>query len=187
MNRIRRIWHVLLALTYRRICFRSFGPRSFIVRPIQIINPRYIKIGNRVRIQSQARLEALDKFRVPLLEIGDNCNIEQNVHIICSNSVKIGPNCSITARCSIVDTWHPYSGIGADAKIGEALNRERAFVEIGDNCFLGIGSVVMPNVRLGRRCVVGANSVVRSGEYADGSVLAGVPARVIKVVAPQDY
>jgi acetyltransferase-like isoleucine patch superfamily enzyme len=187
MTLLRRLWHFFLAITYRRLRFRSFGPRSFIVRPIQVFNPCYMSIGNGVRIRHHARLEALDTIRRPNLVIEDNCNIEQGVHIICSHHVHIGRNCSITARCTIVDTWHPFTHIGAEAKIGTALNREPASVEIGENCFLGTGSVILPNVRLGRRCVVGANAVVTAGNYPDGSVLAGIPAKIIRTVPPEEY
>jgi acetyltransferase-like isoleucine patch superfamily enzyme len=187
MNRLQRLWHVLLALTWRRVCFRTFGPRSFIVSPQQIVNPRYMSLGNRVRIRHHVRLEALDTLRQPQLVIGDNCNIEQNVHIICSHSVHIGRDCSITARCSIVDTWHPFTHIGASAKIGDQLNQEPASVHIGDNCFIGIGAVIQPNVRLGHRCVVGANAVVLAGNYPDGTVLAGVPARALRVVSVHEH
>lgn len=183
----KRLWLALVAQVWHRWRFRTFGPRSFILAPQQIVNPRYISIGDRVRIRHQVRLEALDTLREPHLVIGDNCNIEQNVHIICSHMVRIGRDCSITARCAIVDTWHPFTHIGALTKIGATLNTEPASVEIGDNCFLGIGSVIQPGVRLGRRCVVGANAVVLAGDYPDGAVLAGVPARVLRVVPAQDY
>jgi acetyltransferase-like isoleucine patch superfamily enzyme len=186
MNRVQRLWHVLLALTWRRWRFQNFGMRSFIVSPQQIVNPRYMQVGDRVRIRHHVRLEALDTLRQPHLSIGDNCNIEQNVHIICSHSVQIGNDCAITARCAIVDTWHPFTHIGPHAKIGDGLNQEAASVVIGDNCFLGIGAVIQPNVRLGRRCVVGANAVVLAGDYPDGAVLAGVPARVLRVIPAQE-
>lgn len=187
MSRFARLLHLLLAACWWRLRFAAFGWRSFIVQPQQIVNPRYIRIGNRVRIRHHVRLEALDTLRRPSLVIGDSCNIEQNVHIICSHSVRIGRDCSITARCAIIDTWHPFTHIGVDRKIGEVLNTEPASVEIGDNCFLGIGAVIQPNVKLGRRCVVGANSVVLAGTYPDGAVLAGAPARVIRVIPPADY
>ncbi|MFZ2991057.1 acyltransferase [Ideonella sp.] len=187
MTRTNRLWHALLALTWRRWQFRHFGPRSFIIDPQQIVNPRCMSLGDRVRIRHQVRMEALDTLREPHLVIGDNCNIEQNVHIICSHSVQIGRDCSITARCSIIDTWHPFTHIGAHAKIGDGLNAEPASVEIGDNCFLGIGAVIQPNVRLGKRCIVGANSVVLAGEYPDGAVLAGVPARVLRIIPEHEH
>ena len=187
MTLLRRLWLALVALTWHRWRFRRFGPRSFIIDPQQIVNPRYMSLGDRVRIRHQVRLEALDSLRKPHLVIGDNCNIEQNVHIICSHSVQIGSDCSITARCAIVDTWHPFTHIGRLAKIGDGLNPEPASVVIGDNCFLGIGAVIQPGVRLGRRCVVGANAVVLAGDYPDGAVLAGVPARLLRIIPEQDF
>jgi acetyltransferase-like isoleucine patch superfamily enzyme len=176
-----------MALLVHRRVFRQFGRGSFMIRPIQILNPRYISIGRNVRIRNHLRLEAIDKLRQPDLVIGDHCNIEQDVHIICSSRVHIGSHCSITARCAIVDTSHPFRHIGVHAKIGDQLNPEPASVVIGDGCFLGIGVVIQPDVRLGRRCVVGANAVVLAGDYPDGSVLAGVPARVVGRVAPEDF
>ena len=45
---------------------------------------------------------------------------------------------------------------------------------------IGMNSTILPGVVLGRHCVVGANSVVTKGDYPDYSVLAGVPAKIIK-------
>jgi len=50
---------------------------------------------------------------------------------------------------------------------------------IGENCYIGIGSCIQAGTILGRQCVVGANSVVR-GTFPDFSVIAGVPAKIIK-------
>ena len=48
---------------------------------------------------------------------------------------------------------------------------------------LGIGTVVLPNVRIGKNCVIGANSVVTK-DIPPYSVAAGAPARVIKQYDP---
>lgn len=165
-------------LLYRWI-FCHFGSGSFLIKPLAIHNPRYISIGNNVRVRDHIRLEAIDKNRHPELTIGDNCNIEQNVHIVCSGRVTIGRDCSITANCSIVDTSHPYD-LNDDRKIGDGLNIELQQVLIGDGCFIGMGAVILPNVILGKGCVIGANSVVTAGTYPDRSVLAGVPARLLR-------
>ena len=50
---------------------------------------------------------------------------------------------------------------------------------VGKNCFIGFGACIQAGTVLGKQCIVGANSVVR-GHYSDYSVIAGVPARVIK-------
>lgn len=51
-------------------------------------------------------------------------------------------------------------------------------IEIGDNTFIGYGSVVMPNVKIGSNCIVGAGAIVTKN-VPDNSVVAGVPARII--------
>ncbi len=50
---------------------------------------------------------------------------------------------------------------------------------IGENCFIGGRSMIMPGVRIGNGCIVGAGSVVTK-DVPDGCVVAGNPARVIK-------
>ena len=51
-------------------------------------------------------------------------------------------------------------------------------VTIGDEVFVGHGTIILPNVRIGNRVVVGAGSVVTK-DVPDNSVAAGNPARVI--------
>jgi acetyltransferase-like isoleucine patch superfamily enzyme len=51
-------------------------------------------------------------------------------------------------------------------------------VVIGPYCFIGPHSLIEANSRLGRGCIVCAGSQVR-GEFAEFSILEGVPARVI--------
>lgn len=175
---LQKIFVKLKMLFYYRFLFKNIGKKVSIIKPILIENPQYISIGNNVLIRNNLRIEAIDLLRKPEILIGDNCNIEQNVHIISSNKVTIGNNCSITANCAIVDTSHPYDEIN-NKKIGNQLNSEAMSVIIGDNCFIGIGSSILPNVKLGKHCIIGANSVVTKS-FPDYSVVAGNPAKMIK-------
>lgn len=59
-------------------------------------------------------------------------------------------------------------------------NRPTSGVQIGDNCWIGFGAVILPNVELGPRTVVGANSVVTSSFPEGNVVIAGAPAKVIR-------
>lgn len=54
-------------------------------------------------------------------------------------------------------------------------------ITIGDNTFIGMGSVILPGVSVGRNCVIGAMSVV-SSPIPDGTVVAGNPARVLNTI-----
>jgi acetyltransferase-like isoleucine patch superfamily enzyme len=161
--------------------FKHIGHKTAIHNPMMISNADCIEIGDGVIIRDGARLEAIrDPYgRIPSLVIGSNTNIEQYVHIICHNKVTIGRDVSITGRCAIVDVTHPYEDI-AVGKIGDLIADEDSFVEIADGAFLGYGAVILPNVRIGRRAVVGANSVV-TRDVPDYSIAAGIPARIIKV------
>ena len=51
-------------------------------------------------------------------------------------------------------------------------------VEIGDNCFIGSHTTILPNVKIGSNVIVGAGSLVNR-DLPDDTVCAGVPARVI--------
>jgi acetyltransferase-like isoleucine patch superfamily enzyme len=57
--------------------------------------------------------------------------------------------------------------------------------EIGEGSFLGAGSVIQMNVRLGKYVVVGANSVVKRS-VPDYSVVEGHPAMVVLAYDPQE-
>lgn len=53
-------------------------------------------------------------------------------------------------------------------------------VIIGENCWIGMNSVILPGVVLGRKTIIAAGSVVNSS-FPDGhAVVGGAPARVLK-------
>jgi acetyltransferase-like isoleucine patch superfamily enzyme len=181
INIMSDFYDMLKTSTIYRIMFKSIGKRSIIRRPLLISNPQFISIGNKVSIRNGVRLEVVtyNSQRTPELSIGDNTNIEQNVHIICHSKVKIGANVSITGNCCIVDVTHAFEDVNSDIKIGSRILDKDSYVEIGEGSFIGFGSTILPNVRIGKHVVVGANSVVTK-DVEDYSVVAGIPARVIK-------
>ena len=60
---------------------------------------------------------------------------------------------------------------------GIVQNGQKVF--IGEGSYIGINAVIVGNVRIGKHCVVGANSVVTK-DVPDYCVAVGSPARVIK-------
>jgi acetyltransferase-like isoleucine patch superfamily enzyme len=50
---------------------------------------------------------------------------------------------------------------------------------VGRNCFIGAHAIVLPGVRIGDGCIVGAGAVV-TGDVPDGCIVAGNPAQILR-------
>ena len=76
----------------------------------------------------------------------------------------------------IQDVDHGYEEIGIDVLHQELSQKETI---IGENCFIGAGAKILAGSKLGKQCVVGANSVIK-GNYPDYCVIVGAPGRIVK-------
>ena len=94
-------------------------------------------------------------------------------------------NTCIGGNCKILDNdFHPIevearNQLLRDSKGGDSDLVPSKEIRIGKNCFLGCNSIVLKGTVLGDGCVVGAGAVV-SGKFEENCVIAGNPARVIK-------
>ena len=58
---------------------------------------------------------------------------------------------------------------------------------IGDESLIGIGAVVLNGAVIGRHCLVGAGALVTEGKvFADGSLIVGSPARVVRPLSAEE-
>lgn len=89
-----------------------------------------------------------------------------------SAKITIGANTIFSNNVSIVSANH-------DINNRDKFNAQE--VNIGENCWIGVGAVILPGVTLGDNVVVGANSVV-TNSFEKNVVIGGNPARVIKKV-----
>ena len=96
---------------------------------------------------------------------------------VTNNLIKIGKNILIGRNCFIGDNIHGYENV--DMPIIEQPLSEGDKVIIEDDCWIGTGVCILPNVRIGKHCVIGANSVVTKN-ILPYTVAVGVPAKVIK-------
>jgi acetyltransferase-like isoleucine patch superfamily enzyme len=109
-----------------------------------------VKVGNGCRFYS------LNLFSEPyLIEIGDNVIISGEVMFITHDG-----------------------GIYLFSREDPFLFGHFGRIKIGNNCFIGIGSIILPNVEIGDNCIIGAGSIVRES-IPENSVAAGNPAKVI--------
>ena len=59
------------------------------------------------------------------------------------------------------------------------LDSDSENITIGKRCFIGSNSSILPGTVLGDYCIVAANSVVR-GSFKDGSIIGGIPSKILK-------
>ena len=180
LMKILKCFALIKTALFYRVFFGAIGSRTVLYGAGIYMNAKYISVGKKTIVRHGARLEVvINDGNHGEINIGDNVNIEQNVHIVSGGRIDISSNVSITANCAIVDINHPYDNVNSNLKIGDRLECKYNRVFIGENTFIGIGSIILPNVHIGKNCIVGANSVVNV-DVPDFSVVAGVPAKIIK-------
>lgn len=173
----------------------SFG-RLLLPRCLGLRTGRGVRVGRginwplgnlrNIQLDENVNLGKHGWFYIPLhnrtarIQIGAGTAIGNDFVITATDSIKIGSDCLLSYRVTLMDHSH---ATGWNIKpVSSGLTVGRA-VEIGDRCFIGCNTVIMPGVRLGANCVVGANSVVTKS-FEAGSVLAGAPAKLLRNIAP---
>lgn len=97
----------------------------------------------------------------------NGCYIQAGNGIILGNNVRIGPLvCIVSSNHDIYDF---------------ELGTESPPIKIGDNCWIGTNSVILPGVQLENHVIVGAGSVVTKS-FSSNCIIAGNPARVIRTI-----
>ena len=163
-----------------RAKYGSIGKRSCIYKPLFVNGKKYIHLGNHVTFLNGARIEAISQYNGqkfnPIIEIGDNTSFQQNVHMISAGKLKIGSNCVFSSYIYISNCNHSIDDMETNVLHADLIVKETV---IGNNCFVGTGVKIMAGVHIGDCVVVGANAVV-THDVPSFSMVAGVPARVIK-------
>lgn len=131
------------------------------------------QIGRNVRICSSANFLGNGK-----LAIGDDVWIGPGCFIcpVGSSEIKIGSHCDLAPQVMLLTGSHEIDTAGAHIA-GRGISAD---VSVGDGCWLGARSQILPGVILGRKTVVAAGSVVISTDIDGFGLVAGVPATLKK-------
>lgn len=144
-------------------------------------NMRNIELGDNVSLGKRGWFYLPLNNRKAYIWVGSGTSVGNDFVISSNQSIRIGCNCLLGYRVSVLDFAHKFGCGKNPVKSGTITGKP---IEIGDLCFIGCNAVIMPGVRLGANCVVGANSVV-TRSFEAGSVIAGVPASLLRSIAPQ--
>jgi acetyltransferase-like isoleucine patch superfamily enzyme len=163
--------------------FARFGAGSMIAFPSTVIfGERRIAIGDGTTIGPLASVSAgmpsqADLRGEPVIVIGDRCTLGKGIGIVGHERIEIGNDIWTGHYVYVTDQNHGYEDL--TLPIGTQMWHNEP-VSIGDGSWLGHGAVVLPGSKIGRNVVIAAGAVVAGIEVPDYSVVAGVPARVVR-------
>lgn len=151
---------------------------SFIGKPLRIDGGKNIFIGRNVSIKYRSWIASTPltgEDRSQLI-FEDGCVIGHFNHIYATKSIILHKDVLTADKVYISDNLHGYEDLDIPIKDQPVL--QNGTVEIGEGSWLG-ENVCVIGAKIGRHCVIGANSVVTKN-IPDYCVAVGAPARVIK-------
>ena len=110
------------------------------------------------------------------IQVGDNFFANRNCTILDIAPVFIGNNVMLGPGVVILAASHPLDY--SLRKIGYGLGFP---VTIGDNVWIGAGSIINPGVQIGNNTVIGLGSIVTK-DIPSNVIVAGNPCRVIRSI-----
>lgn len=114
-----------------------------------------VRLGENASVWFNAVLRADND----LIDVGKDTNIQDG------SVLHVDPGCPLT--------------IGEGVTVGHKVMLHGC--TIGDNCLIGINSVVLNRARIGENCIIGANALVPEGmEIPPYSLVLGSPAKIKK-------
>jgi maltose O-acetyltransferase len=128
------------------------GPDLRIGRNVTFYNPELVSLGAHVYIANGCIFLAVDEIRV-------------------EDEVMFGPYVVLAAA--------NHGRAGDSYRFGDSVGEP---ISIGRGTWVAAHASVLAGAQIGRGCIVAANAVVLKGEYPDHALLAGVPAKVKKII-----
>jgi galactoside O-acetyltransferase len=174
---------------------------------VKILNPEYVRIDSNTWIDNYTVILAGPpdssrgafnyksrpgcKAALGEVIIGKNCHVAMFVVLQGHGGLEIGDNCGIASGSNVYSMSHHYRNI-ADPndktlyKFSPMCPPEEqslivSSVSIGNNCAVGLNSVLLPGTQLGEGAWLASGSVV-SGAIAANTVAGGSPAKSIKEI-----
>ncbi|WP_343065483.1 acyltransferase [Arenibacter arenosicollis] len=172
----------LLALHYRLKTHGVVYGEKLRGNSIALKNVGNIRLGNKVSLNSYPdgdiyKTGLLTYFKESLIVIGDNCNLNGTI-IHCNTKVTIGSHCMFGPGTKIVD--NDSHRISIDINERRKAPKSNPII-IEDNVWIGMNSLVLKGVCIGKNSIVAAHSVVTKN-VPENVLVGGNPAKIIKTL-----
>jgi acetyltransferase-like isoleucine patch superfamily enzyme len=162
-----------LRLRYRRrlqtdgLCFICPGVKLEIGRDAVLRIGRWAWVGHGCKI----------RVHEGEVDIGAKTVIGQDCTISAYQRISIGRECILADRVMLIDFDHGAVEVERPVRLQGIYKRD---VRVGHNVWMGYGACVLRGVSIGDNSIIGTSAVVTSS-MPDNAVVAGVPARVIRM------
>lgn len=143
---------------------------------IELLEDSRMEVVGRWSIKDEVRIKLFKGAVFKVEGIKDKLQASSMVgsrsQILVSKYVEIGANSAISWDCVLTDSnWHTIEG-----KI------KTAPTILGEHVWVTPRCSILPGARIGRDSIVATGSVVMAGDYPERSLLAGSPAKVVRVL-----
>ena len=142
----------------------------FATFPIMKVRFLFFKISG-MKIGKQTYINMRQYILGPKrIKIGNGCHINQSCFLDGRAGIAIGDNVSISHYVKIVTGSHDVQSSDFCGKFSPVI--------IGNHVWIGMGAIILPNVKIGDGAVVAAGAVVTKN-VEPYSIVAGIPAKKI--------
>jgi acetyltransferase-like isoleucine patch superfamily enzyme len=162
---------------FKRSQLARIGRNVVIEAGVLVFHPENVEIGDGVYVGHGTILKGYYRSR---MVIGDGTWIGQQCFFHSAGDLTIGRYVGIGPGVKIITSSHAEEGVQKPILLSRI---EFSPVVVEDDADIGVGSVILPGVRVGQGAQIGAGAVVASNvpPYA---IVAGVPARLIRMRTP---
>lgn len=132
-------------------------------------------------VKSLSKAKYIEYLRKLGVRIGKGCDIDKTANFGSEPwLIKLGDNVRITRGVQFIT--HD-GALWTLRKMGliDGQSVKYGPIKIGDNCNISWNSIILPNITIGKNSIVAAGAVV-THNVPEGSIVGGVPARVIESV-----
>lgn len=141
------------------------------------------KIKNRIYNFSLNRMSCLDYAKKVGVDIGNNCRIMTKKFSSEPYIISIGDNTTVSLDVEFVThdgAVHVLRNLYNEYKNIDIIKP----INIGNNCFIGTRSIILPGVNIGNNTIVAAGSIVTKS-FQSNLIIGGVPAK--KIATLEEY
>ena len=119
------------------------------------------------------------------VDLGENVSVWHGAVIRGdTDSITIGDNSNVQDNCVVHCTRGFPVVIGKNVSVGHGAVVHGC--RLDDNVLIGMNATVLNGAHISKNCIVGAGAVVSEGkEFPEGSLILGVPAKVVKQLSPE--